>query len=88
MTTGKTRSGRAAARAKRAATVEGPMAPVRSAENGGAELVGQTRGSIYVEYIAILVLVTLGGMAALISLGTPLVHYYRVTQLVLGLPVP
>jgi hypothetical protein len=88
MTTGKTRSARRAAKANRNIVAEGPAAPVKSAEKGGEELVRQTRGSIFVEYLALLCLVTLGGSAALVSLGAPLVHYYRVTQLVLGLPVP
>ncbi len=93
MTTGKTRNARRAAEATRelvaeGAAAEGPGAPAQSKENGGEELAGETRGSVFVEYLALLCLVTLGGSAALVSLGAPLVHYYRVTQLVLGLPVP
>lgn len=89
MTTGKTRSARRAAKATREIVAEGPAVPVvRSTENGAGELVAQTRGSVFVEYLALLCLVTLGGSAALVSLGAPLVHYYRVTQLVLGLPIP
>ena len=86
MTTGKTRSARRAAKASRGIVAEGSA--VRSAQNGGEELARHTRGSVFVEYLALLCLVTLGGSAALLSLGAPLVHFYRVTQLVLGLPIP
>ncbi len=88
MTTGKTRSARRAGKATRNIVAEGPAAPIPSAENGGKELARSTRGGVFVEYLVVLCLVTLGGSAALVSLGAPLVHYYRVTQLVLGLPVP
>jgi hypothetical protein len=88
MSTGKTRSARRAAKASHKIVAEGPVAPVPSAEKGGEELARDSRGGIFVEYLALLCLVTLGGSAALVSLGAPLVHYYRVTQLVLGLPVP
>jgi hypothetical protein len=88
MTTGKTRSARRAAKATRKIIAEGPAAPVKAAENGADELAKQTRGSVFVEYLALLCLVTLGGSAALVSLGAPLIHYYRVTQLVLGLAIP
>ena len=53
-----------------------------------SELVRETRGAMFVEYLTLICVVILGGSAAVVSLGTPLVHYYRVAQLVLGLPVP
>jgi hypothetical protein len=55
---------------------------------GWSELSADARGAVFVEYLTLLCVVILGGSAAVVSLGQPLVHYYRVAQLVLGLPFP
>lgn len=52
------------------------------------ELDGDTRGAIFVEYVALLCLVSVGGAAAVVTLGAPLVALARFTQLVVGLPIP
>jgi hypothetical protein len=52
------------------------------------ELARETRGAMFVEYVALLCLVTVGGAAAVVTLGAPLVALARFTQLVVGLPIP
>ena len=84
----KTRQARRAAKSSAHLVAEGPHAPAKTAEKGTEELARETAGSMYVEYVSILCLVCLGGSVAVVSLGAPMVHFYRVTQLVLGLPVP
>lgn len=51
-------------------------------------LARDSRGAIFVEYVALLCLVTVGGSAAVVTLGAPLVALARFTQLVVGLPIP
>lgn len=53
-----------------------------------ADLVRDSRGAIFVEYVALLTLVTVGGAAAVVTLGAPLVALARFTQLFVGLPIP
>ena len=72
---------------------EGPSKPFSlvkrlSMIKGWSELSDETRGAMFVEYLTLICVVILGGSAAVVSLGQPLVHYYRVAQLVVGLPVP
>lgn len=52
------------------------------------ELARETRGAMFVEYVALLCLVTVGGAAAVVTLGAPLVALARFTQLIVGLPIP
>jgi hypothetical protein len=52
------------------------------------ELGSDSRGAIFVEYVALLCLVSVGGAAAVVVLGAPLVALARFTQLVVGLPIP
>lgn len=86
MTTTKTRR---AAKTAKAAVAEGPSAIVSAkVTKGMAELMGETRGAAFVEYLTLICVVILGGSAAVVSLGGPLVHLYRVAQLVVGLPIP
>jgi hypothetical protein len=86
MTTTKTRK---AARASKAIVSEGPGAPwKRKAVKGASELATETGGAAFVEYITLICVVILGGSAAVVSLGVPLVHMYRVAQLIVGLPIP
>lgn len=47
-----------------------------------------TRGVVFVEYVALLLLVTITGAAAVVALGVPLVHLFRFQQVVLSLPIP
>ncbi len=90
MTMTKTRSG---VRASAETVAEGPGAPLNLMKRlrfvkGASELGSETRGAIFVEYLTLICVVILGGSAAVVSLGQPLVHLYRVAQLVVGLPVP
>ena len=45
-------------------------------------------GTATVEYVVVLVLVTLGGALAVASIGAPLIVRFRVMQSLIGLPVP
>ncbi len=55
-----------------------------------AEITGLkgTRGVVFVEYVALLLLVTIIGAGAVAALGLPLVNLFRYQQLVLSLPIP
>lgn len=52
------------------------------------ELVRSTSGVVFVEYVALLTLVTVIGAVAVVGLGVPLLKLYRFAQMVLSLPVP
>lgn len=56
-------------------------------ETGHGGLAG-TRGAVFVEYVALLLLVSIGGATAVLSIGIPLVTLYRYQQLLLSLPIP
>jgi hypothetical protein len=47
-----------------------------------------TRGVVFVEYVALLLLVTIIGAGAVLSLGVPLTNLFRFQQVVLSLPIP
>lgn len=47
-----------------------------------------TEGAVFVEYVTLLTLVTIGAAAAFLSLGLPLMGSYRFAQAVLVLPFP
>ncbi|MCA9607097.1 MAG: hypothetical protein KC619_15935 [Myxococcales bacterium] len=51
-------------------------------------LVASASGVVFVEYVALLLLVTVIGAVAVVSLGVPLLKLYRFTQMVLSLPIP
>ena len=51
-------------------------------------LLRETEGAIFVEYTTLLVLVTLGAAAATVSLGLPLLRYYRYVQMIIAVPFP
>ncbi|MCS6799549.1 MAG: hypothetical protein NZ898_13675 [Myxococcota bacterium] len=42
----------------------------------------------FVEYVVLLVFVTLGGAAAVYSVGVPMLEHFRFAQAVVGLPIP
>lgn len=52
------------------------------------ELVRSSAGVVFVEYVALLTLVTVIGAVAVVGLGVPLLRLYRFAQMVLSLPVP
>jgi Flp pilus assembly pilin Flp len=52
------------------------------------DLTVDTRGSVTVEYIVLLSLVSVGCVIAMIGLGAPLVRMYMVQQVWLSLGVP
>lgn len=51
-------------------------------------LMSSSSGVVFVEYVALLLLVTVIGSVAVVSLGVPLLKLYRFTQMVLSLPIP
>ncbi len=53
-----------------------------------APLAVETEGSVFTEYTTILMLVTLGAAAATVTLGIPLVQYYRYVQMIIVVPFP
>jgi hypothetical protein len=59
----------------------------RPADAEVAALAG-TRGVVFVEYVALLLLVTIIGAGAVVTLGIPLVNLFRYQQLILSLPIP
>ena len=46
------------------------------------------RGAVYVEYLALLTLVTLIGSAATAALGIPLLRLFRYAEMIIVLPIP
>lgn len=68
----------------------GPIEVGTSLDHGRAlgELRGDSKGAIFVEYVALLCLVSVGGAAAVVTLGAPLVALARFAQLIVGLPIP
>lgn len=52
------------------------------------ELVSSSSGVVFVEYVALLTLVTVIGAVAVVGLGVPLLKLYRFAQMVLSLPIP
>jgi hypothetical protein len=52
------------------------------------ELASSTSGVVFVEYVALLCLVTVMGAVAVVGLGVPLLKLYRFAQMVLSLPIP
>jgi len=59
-----------------------------SSEPSGQTLLASRSGSVFVEYVALLLLVTVIGAVSVVSLGVPLLKLYRFTQMVLSLPIP
>lgn len=52
------------------------------------ELASSSSGVVFVEYVALLTLVTVSGAVAVVGLGVPLLKLYRFAQMVLSLPIP
>lgn len=52
------------------------------------ELASSRSGVVFVEYVALLTLVTVIGAVAVVGLGVPLLKLYRFAQMVLSLPIP
>ena len=51
-------------------------------------LLTNTSGAAFAEYVVVLLLVAVIASAATYSLGRPFVDYFRFAQMVLGLPFP
>ena len=51
-------------------------------------LLASRSGVVFVEYVALLLLVTVIGAVAVVGLGIPLLKLYRFAQMILSLPVP
>lgn len=47
-----------------------------------------TGGVVFVEYVALLTLVTVIGSGAVVALGIPLLNLFRYQELMLSLPIP
>lgn len=52
------------------------------------QLARDTSGAAFVEYVVVLLLVTVISAAATFSLGAPFVDYYRFAQTILSMPFP
>lgn len=52
------------------------------------QLAHDTSGAAFVEYVVVLLLVTVISAAATFSLGAPFVDYYRFAQTILSMPFP
>ncbi len=57
-------------------------------KNHRVNLIDDTSGAVFTEYVVVLLLVGTITAAATYSLGRPLVDYYRFAQLILALPFP
>ena len=57
-------------------------------ERGEQELLEDESGVAYVEYVVLLVFVTMLGALAIWSVGLPFYNTYRFTQLMVALPFP
>lgn len=55
---------------------------------GRRSLFGDTRGVTYVEYITLVLLVTMIGAFAVTAVGVPLLKTFRYAQLILAMPFP
>ena len=51
-------------------------------------LASSASGVVFVEYVALLLLVTVIGAVSVVGLGVPLLKLYRFAQMILSLPVP
>lgn len=51
-------------------------------------LLDDEEGAVYVEYISLIILVSIGAAAAIVAVGVPLLESFRMTQAFLGAPVP
>ena len=51
-------------------------------------LLPNDHGTVFAEYVTLLVLVSLGLMFATIALGPPFLEWYRMQRAVLLLPIP
>lgn len=60
----------------------------RNHDPDAKELASSTSGVVFVEYVALLTLVTVIGAVAVVGLGVPLLKLYRFAQMVLSLPIP
>lgn len=64
---------------RRITTNEAPSAKVLATSRSGV---------VFVEYVALLLLVTVIGAVSVVGLGVPLLKLYRFAQMILSLPVP
>lgn len=60
----------------------------RPPQPSASRLLVSTSGVIFVEYVALVLLVTVIGAVAVVSVGLPLLKLYRFTQMMLSLPFP
>lgn len=51
-------------------------------------LATSSSGVVFVEYVALLTLVTVIGAVAVVGIGVPLLKLFRYSQMILSLPVP
>jgi hypothetical protein len=60
----------------------------RRAPHASTTLLEETSGAIYVEYIMVTIMVSIGGSAAVVALGLPLLALYRYVNMMVLLPIP
>ncbi|HJL17690.1 MAG TPA: hypothetical protein RMH99_18645 [Sandaracinaceae bacterium LLY-WYZ-13_1] len=60
-----------------------------SSNRPSAKILAASRsGVVFVEYVALLTLVTVIGAVTVVGLGVPLLNLFRYAQMILSLPVP
>lgn len=79
---------RAKSRASRSLVVATPAEGIVVPGDRELSDLRSTRGVVFVEYVALLLLVTIVGAASVVALGVPLMHLFRYQQLMLSLPIP
>ena len=68
--------------------LEGSREEVRESSQDGRSLATDEAGVAYVEYIVLVLLVGILVAAAIMALGIPLLEHFRMTQSLLGAPIP
>ena len=64
-----------------------PRSPGRAPQRQPS-LLDDESGAVYVEYVALTLLVAFGAAAAIVAVGVPLLESFRMTQAFIGAPVP
>jgi hypothetical protein len=61
---------------------------MKGTKHNHRDLLTDTSGAAFVEYVVVLMVVTLIAAVATFSLGRPFVDYYRFAQTILAVPFP
>lgn len=60
----------------------------KTSEPSAKKLLRSASGVVFVEYVALMTLVTLIGAISTFTLGVPLLKMYRFAQMIISLPMP